>query len=266
MSEATLTAPATIIRSPTRRRQIDRRRLAFLAVGLALAFGLGLRLWIMTGKLGTIDSDEALTGLMARHLWNGEFRAFMWRFNYQGTISTYPVALSTKLFGDTQFALELPFLLMSAGATALIWRVGTRFLTAAQAVIAALIFWLWPAVFVWIGVKGLIFYVPTMVLGLAMILCAQRAVEDKTRFVDWGAAGLFVGMAWWTSPNVSYFLAPLGIWLLVFHWRALWPPRAWWRCRSRSSARCRGSGTTSSTASTRSRSTPASRTGATSTT
>jgi hypothetical protein len=226
MTDTILTAPATTIQSlPTERRLLDRRRAGYLAVGLVLAFGLGLRLWIMTGKLGTIDSDEALTGLMARHLWNGEFRAFMWKFNYQGTISTYPVALSTKLLGDTQFALELPFLFMSAGATALIWRIGTRFLTAAQAVIAALIFWLWPAVFVWIGVKGLIFYAPTMVLGLAMILCAQRAVEKKTHFVDWGAAGLFAGMAWWTSPNVSYFLAPVAIWLLVFHWRALWPPR-----------------------------------------
>lgn len=225
MTDATLTAPTTITRPVIRRRGLDRRRLAFLAVGVVLAIGLALRLWIITGKLGTIDSDEALTGLMARHLWSGEFRAFMWRFNYQGTISTYPVALSIKLLGDTQFALELPFLIMSAGITAVVWRIGTRFLTAAQAVIAALIFWVWPAVFVWIGVKGLIFYVPTMLLGLAMILCAQRGVEGRTRYLDWAAAGLFAGAAWWTSPNVSYFLAPVGVWLLVFHWRTLWPPR-----------------------------------------
>ena len=109
------------------------------------------------------------------------------------------------------FALELPFLIMSAGITAVVWRIGTRFLTAAQAVIAALVFWVWPAVFVWIGVKGLIFYVPTMLLGLSMILCAQRATEEKTRYLDWAAAGLFAGAAWWTSPNVSYFLAPAGV-------------------------------------------------------
>ena len=183
MSDAILTAPTIVTRSPTRRQLLDRRRLCFLAVGLVLAIGLGLRLWIMTGQLGTIDSDEALTGLMARHLWNGEFRAFMWRFNYQGTISTYPVALSLKLFGDTQFALELPFLIMSAGVTAVIWRVGTRFLTATQAVIAALVFWTWPAVFVWIGVKGLIFYVPTMLLGMSMILCraTRGRGEDEVR-------------------------------------------------------------------------------------
>src|SRR5207237_5298323 len=77
----------------TTRPKIDRRRVGFLAVGIVLAVGLALRLWIITGKLGTMDSDEALTGLMARHLWNGESRAAMWRFNYQSASITYPVAL-----------------------------------------------------------------------------------------------------------------------------------------------------------------------------
>ena len=63
----------------------------------------------MTSRLGAIDSDEAITGLMARHLLDGEFRAFMWRLAYQGTIATYPIALSFKLFGTSRFALELPY-------------------------------------------------------------------------------------------------------------------------------------------------------------
>ena len=69
----------------------------------------------------------------------------MWRLSYQGTIATYPVALSFKLFGTSRFTLELPYLLMSAGATVCVWRIGTRFLRPFQAVFAALAFWLWPA-------------------------------------------------------------------------------------------------------------------------
>ena len=232
MSDTLVTAPTAAAPPATERRTIDRRTVALVAIGVVFAIGLGLRLWIMTGKLGTIDSDEAITGLMARHLWNGEFRAFMWKFNYQGTIGTYPVALSLKLFGSNQFALELPYLIMSTGAAVIVWRIATRFLNEAQAAIAGLIFWVWPAVFVWLSVKPLLFYVPTMLLGLSMLLCAVRAVEGSTKYVDWAAMGLFAGLAWWTSPNVSYFLAPLGVWLLVFHWRdmwralwPLWPPR-----------------------------------------
>ena len=86
------------------------RRVAVLAL-----LGLAVRIWIMTGRLGAIDSDEAMTGLMARHVLDGEHRAFMWRLSYQGTIVTYPVAASFWLLGTSRVALELPFLLMSAG-------------------------------------------------------------------------------------------------------------------------------------------------------
>jgi Dolichyl-phosphate-mannose-protein mannosyltransferase len=220
----TISAPVVLADAPTpaRPRATRNRLLVGAVVALALV-GLGLRLWIMTGRLGVVDSDEAITGLMARHLLDGEFRAFMWRLSYQGTIATYPVALSFKLFGTSQFTLELPYLLMSAGATLLVWRIGTRFLSPFQAVFGALAFWLWPALYVWVGVKPLIFYVPTMVLGLAAMLCALRAAEHPRRALDWCLLGLFAGAGWWTSPNIMYFVVPIAVWLVAYHWRSLWP-------------------------------------------
>lgn len=219
----TIAAPTTPVAEapPTDDSRISRRGLVIVTV-LAL-IGLGIRLWIMTGRLGAIDSDEAITGLMARHLLDGEFRAFFWRLSYSGTIITYPVALSFKLFGTSRFALELPYLLMSAGATVCIWRLGLRFLRSFQAVFAALTFWLWPALCVWIGVKPLIFYVPTLLLGVGVMLCALRAIERPRGWIDWCALGLLAGVGWWTSPNIVYFAVPAALWLLLFHWRSLWP-------------------------------------------
>jgi hypothetical protein len=213
--------PAVVEATARERTRMSRRALVGIAVIAAL--GLAVRLWMMTGRLGAIDSDEAITGLMARHLLHGEFRAFMWRINYQGTIGTFPVALSLQLLGTNRFALELPYLLMSAGAAVLIWRVGSRFLQPFQAAFAALAFWIWPAIYVWIGIKPLIFYVPTLVLGLGMMLCALRAVEGRRGWLDWAGMGLLAGAAWWTSPNISYFIVPTAAWLLLFHWRSLWP-------------------------------------------
>jgi hypothetical protein len=207
-------APATTRRPSTR---------AVVVVVALAALGLGVRLWIMTGRLGAIDSDEAITGLMARHLLDGELRAFMWRLSYQGTIVTWPVAASFWLFGSSRFTLELPFLLMSAGATVMVWRIGQRILSPFQAAFGALAFWLWPAIYVWISVKPLIFYVPTLVLGLGVLLCAVRVAEKPGRVADWCVLGLCAGAGWWTSPNIMYFAVPVGVWLLVFHRRALWP-------------------------------------------
>ena len=126
----------------SRRRRTGRTRAwsrpALAVVAVLALVGLGIRIWIMTSRLGAIDSDEAITGLMARHLLDGEFRAFMWRLSYQGTIATYPVALSFKLLGTSRFALELPYVLMSAGAAVCVWRIATRFLRPFQAVFAGL--------------------------------------------------------------------------------------------------------------------------------
>lgn len=196
---------------------------AWIVAGALAAIGLGVRLWIMTGRLGVLDSDEAITGLMARHLLDGELRAFMWRLSYQGTIVTWPVAASFWLFGSSRFTLELPFLLMSAGATVMVWRIGRRFLTPFQAGFGALAFWLWPAIYVWVSVKPLLFYVPTLVLGLAVLLGTLRVAERPRRTADWCVLGLCAGAGWWTSPNIVYFVLPAGIWLVAFHRRALLP-------------------------------------------
>jgi len=219
----TLEVPASRTGGVTASRSRRPTTVAVVIVVALLAVGLGVRLWIMTGKLGTIDSDEAITGLMARHLLDGELRAFMWRLSYQGTIVTWPVAASFWLFGSSRFTLELPFLLMSAGATFMIWRIGLRFLRPFQAVFAALAFWLWPAIYVWVGVKPLLFYVPTLVLGLVVVLCAARVAERPGRIADWCVMGLAAGAGWWTSPNVMYFAIPVGVWFLAFHRRAILP-------------------------------------------
>ena len=59
------------------------------------------------------------------------------------------------------------------------------------------------------------FYVSGLVLGLAMVLCTQRAVEARTRYVDWALAGFFLGLGWWQSPNILYFFVPTLIWLVI---------------------------------------------------
>jgi hypothetical protein len=222
-----MSAPTAVTgaRAPERTRR-PRGTLVVVPVALvALAglAGLGIRIWIMTGRLGVVDSDEAITGLMARHLLDGEFRAFIWRLAYQGTIATYPVALSFRLFGSSQSTLELPYLLMSAGATIIVWRIGVRIMRPLAAVFAALAFWLWPALYVWISVKPLMFYVPTMLLGLATLLCALRAIERPRRPLDWCLLGLFAGAGWWTSPNIMYFAVPTIVWLIAYHRRSIVP-------------------------------------------
>ena len=173
----------------------------------------------------------------------------MWRPSCQGV--RHLAGGGERLFGSSRFTLELPFLLMSAGATVMIWRIGLRFLSPFQSGFAALAFWLWPAIFVWVSVKPLLFYVPTMVLGLVVVLCALRVAERPGRIGDWCLLGLAARAGWWTSPNIMCAAVPVGLWFVVFHQRAILPGALYAR-PVRCSARCRGSGTRPHTGSPRS--------------
>jgi hypothetical protein len=177
--------------------------------------GLGLRLWFMTGSRGYLDADESITALTAQWLLRGDVRTFFFGQEYGGTLMALPVALSETVFGVNRVGVYLPFLVLGAVASVLVWRVGTRFLSSAGAVFAGLASWVWPAIFVFYGTRAQMFYVSGLVLGLAMVLCTQRAVEGRSRYTDWALAGLFAGLGWWQSPNILYFLVPTLVWLVA---------------------------------------------------
>jgi hypothetical protein len=183
-------------------------------VVLALV-GLGLRLWFMTGNRGYLDSDEAITALTARWLVHGDVRTFFFGQSYGGTLVVLPLALSEAVFGVNRLGVYTPFLVLDVVVSVLVWRVGTRFLSSAGAVFAGLASWVWPAIFVFYGTRAQMFYVSGLVLGLAMLLCTQRAVDDRSRYADWALAGFFAGLGWWQSPNILYFLVPTLVWLVV---------------------------------------------------
>ncbi len=185
-----------------------------MCTAAALA-GLGVRIWLVAGRLGVIDSDEAIPALMGKWLLRGDVRIFHWGQDYGGGLIALPFAISEAIFGTNRAALGIVMLLLDAVAAVLVWRIGTRFLTATQAAFAAFAFWLWPALFVWFGTRPQSFYVVTLVLGLCVVVCAQRAVEERTGYRDWSLAGLCAGLGWWESPNIMYFVVPTLAWLLL---------------------------------------------------
>lgn len=65
-----------------------RQLLAFLFAALAVAARLP---FLVTGKI-PFDSDEAVEGLMARHVLNGELPAFFWGQAFKGVPEVYAAA------------------------------------------------------------------------------------------------------------------------------------------------------------------------------
>jgi 4-amino-4-deoxy-L-arabinose transferase-like glycosyltransferase len=119
--KTTSQAYALATRTPlaTNQRKID--RLAITLLGLAAAFRLAL---VLMGWPAT-DSDEAVIGLMARHvLTQHELPIFFWGQDYMGAFQAYLGAGFFTLFGMSSLSLHLMGLSLTLGFLAAIYALG----------------------------------------------------------------------------------------------------------------------------------------------
>lgn len=179
---------------------------------LALLLGLLLRLYAL-GR-GTINSDEAVVGLMAQEILHGHFFVFFWAQNYGGT-EAYAVAAVFALLGSSAFTLGLTTVLLCAASVAVLWRIGNRMFGSPVGAVAAIAFWVWPEPYVTYYDHGDGFRWVVLVCGLVVFLTVLRIGDGDGGRLDWLALGLGAGVGWWSSPEIVYFLAPAGVYLLA---------------------------------------------------
>ena len=92
-----------------------------------IAAGVALRIWLLVLPTGTLDSDEAVVGLMARHIVHQhQFTTFYWGQNYGGSITAVVMAAVFAVFGSSTTTLKAVPIGMSAISALLVWRLGRR--------------------------------------------------------------------------------------------------------------------------------------------
>ncbi len=194
-----------------------RSRLGLLAVVAGIALGVCFRVYTLAHHPGALDSDEAVTGLMARHLLSDplDHQAFYWGTNYGGTLPAMVAAVPFGVFGSSVLALNLTEVLWHGVAAVLVWRIGRRLIDDRAGIVAALIVWVWPALTVQWSTKARGFYGAIEVFGLVMLLYALRLAERPGSRVDWLVFGAAAGLGWWTNPMIVYLAVPAGIWLVA---------------------------------------------------
>jgi 4-amino-4-deoxy-L-arabinose transferase-like glycosyltransferase len=185
---------------------------------LGILAGIGLRAWVLSSTtLGSLDSDEAVWGLMARHLLDGHWSTFFWGQNYGGSQEAIITAGLFGVVGTGTLALKLVPTILYAVAALLVWRVGRRTIGEPAARIAAVIFWVWPAYFVWRSTKAYGYYGFGLVVGLLVVLLALR-LRERLTLVDAFALGVVLGLGWWATPQIVVLALPALVWLV---WRRL---------------------------------------------
>lgn len=211
------------LRSPAVRRLdgVGRALAVLAAAGVVAGFVVRIAL-IRAPEWGLLESDEAVVGLMARHILDGELPTFYWGQSFGGAAEAFLVAAVFAVGGPSTLGIRLVPFGLAVVAALLVWRVGRRLLGPAQGVAAGLLFWLWPSGLVWWGIKERLFYWSTIVAGLAFVLACLRLAERPNRR-DALLAGLAAGIGWWSTPQIVVFVVPTVAWIVVQRRHALRP-------------------------------------------
>ncbi len=201
---------------------MSRRTLLVVAVCGASA-GIALRIWAALLPQSALDADEAVVGLMTHKILHGTLPVFFPGQGYGGTQESFLATPLVAAFGLQAWTIRLVVVALWAASTVLVWRIGLRVLDEQRAVLAAVLFWIWPAYFDWKSTRAHGFYGSELFLGLAVVLLVLRLAERITRR-DLVLLGLALGCGLWSSPQVAIVALPALGWLV---WRRREALRGW---------------------------------------
>lgn len=203
--------------SATRRR--------FGGFALLLVCVGALRVATLTGAQTHVNADEAIIGLMAKHIAEGRLLPVYFygqAYNGGAALEAYLAAPGFALFGSSVIALKGVIVALSLAAIAMMYAFVRRFWNARTALWAAALFACSPTLTMWhYTVRG--GYGEYLLFLIAMLYCAFTIAERvRARALHYAALGGIGGLGLWCFEITLTTFAPLLVWLA---WRKPSPLR-----------------------------------------
>jgi hypothetical protein len=173
-----------------------------------------LRVWVLV-ESARIGADEAVVGLMARHILDGERPVFYWGQPYLGALDAYVVAALLAIFDRLPWVLYVPALCASTALVPLTWAIARHLGPPPAGLMAALLIAVPTPMFSRMlgnaGGFGLGF-----ALQFGAVLCALRALDAPRHRDSWILSfALLAGVAAWVWQPALLALLPICIVLLI---------------------------------------------------
>ncbi|NDJ79015.1 MAG: hypothetical protein GYB65_22415, partial [Chloroflexi bacterium] len=202
--------------------------LARLIVLLAVA-GLLWRLALLERADWRYDYDEAMAGLQALHITQGERPVFHPGQPYLAALESYLIAPLFTVLGANAVTLKLVPWLLSGGYILTTGWLGWRAFGPQVGLISALLAAFAPTYLLVTGMKTWGATAETLVLGNLLLISAGYALdpvhENTIRLRAVLALGFVGGVAFWVSWLVAFYALPV---LIVMSWRGRMVLRRWW--------------------------------------
>ncbi len=189
-----------------------------LAGGLIL-IALGLSLVYILDGANHFDGDEAVVGLMARHILEGRVPVYFYGQGYMGSLEALTAAGWFALLGPSIAALKLAplafyllFLILQYRLVRKYGGAGTALLTLAVTVVFS------PTIILW-STKARGGFTAVLFWGTLAYWLAFRLIDGieagKFRWRDGFLLGAAAGLGFWTCGMVAYYYFPIVLYFLL---------------------------------------------------
>lgn len=160
-----------------------------------------------------IDADEAIVGLMAKHIVEGgHLPVFYYGQHYMGSLEAILVAGMFSVFGISEWALQSVPFLFAVALTPVIFLLTRELGGRAAAHFAAILYALPPAgLLVWSS-KARGGFIEVVFLGALALLYACRWLRsEKLDRALIAKIGFLLGVGWWVNNQIVYFMVPIAL-------------------------------------------------------
>src|SRR5258706_3024608 len=151
-----------------------------LRLPAVLLLGAALRLGLLAAGVLPFNADEAVVGLMARHILQGERPVFFYGQAYLGSLDAWLVAGSFLLLGQSVWAIRLVQFGLYLGTIATTYLLGWRIYRSQWvAGAAALLLAIPPVLFTLYSTISLGGYGEVLLIGNLCLLLALKLLDDN---------------------------------------------------------------------------------------
>lgn len=193
------------------------------ALILVVLIALVGRVLLLASNTVSFHSDEAVVGLMARHILEGERPVFFYGQAYMGSLDAWLIALGFSVSGESVLTIRVVqsilYLLIVATGFSVAWRVSGRVSVATIAGLVIAVPNVLLAVYTTATLGG---YNETLLLGNLILLLGWDVMHEyRASFWRWGLLGICAGVGWWTNGLIIAFILPVSLLILWDMWRNL---------------------------------------------
>lgn len=167
------------------------------------------------------DADEAVEGLMARHVLTGEHPLFLWGQRYKGVPEIYLTSAVFRVAGPGVIALKAVTLACFVVFLCLNFRLLERVFSRGLAWTATVLFIVGPPSLVLWTLSGSAEIVMTMLAGAVLLLAVDAWRRDRFEHAPLVAAAA-LGFGLWVQQYILYYVVSIAITAAVVmpEWRA----------------------------------------------